>query len=96
MKQKSAQERIKEWLRENPEWYASAHLQRLPWPNKDGTLASPRSVVRRLEELAEEGILEVEYRGKNAAYYRIKAEFKKPKYTYIDLPDGSKREVLIK
>lgn len=64
---------------------ASGTLQRVEWPKwaygeKRG-LHTPRSVVRRLEELVEEGTLTVEYRS-NHAYYRVADGAKKPKYSY--------------
>lgn len=90
----SAEHKLREFLRANPEWFASAHLQRQLWSNKDGTNASPRSIVRRLEEMVEDGILEVEYRGKHAAYYRVKQEHIKPKYRYESTPTGM-REVRV-
>lgn len=59
---------------------SSGELQRREWRNANGTIATPRSIVRRLQELAEEGTLIVETR-KNHAYYsygapkRVKWEF---------------------
>lgn len=51
-----------------PAQVASGTLQRLPWKNRNGSLAVPRSVVRRLEELAEDGTLSVEIKDRHAWY----------------------------
>jgi len=80
---KSAEQSIIEFLKNNPSKYASAHLQRMLWKNKNGTNATPRSIVRRLEEntCTKEnplGILEVSYDEHNNAWYQIKAEHKAP------------------
>lgn len=61
---------LEEYLRSiAPGWVSSGELQRMPWKNKNGTLATPRSIVRRLEELAESGEIQVGYREKNHAWY---------------------------
>ncbi len=49
-------------------WFSSKFLQRLVM---DNTTQTARTAVRRLEEMAEEGILEVKYI-KGAAQYRYK------------------------
>ena len=51
---KSVQDQLLEYLQANPGVHASGTLQRLEWHNKDSTLAVPRTIVRRLQELAEE------------------------------------------
>lgn len=81
------------YLRVNGGIHASGDLQRKEWPKyaygeKKG-LHTPRSVVRRLEELAEEGKLAVEYR-KNHAWYSITEAHKKPSYNYIFTDTGVK------
>lgn len=81
------------YLRKNPGPIASGDLQRIEWPKyaygeKRG-LHTPRSVVRRLEELAEEGKIAVEYR-KNHSYYSIAESHKKPSYQYIFTDTGVK------
>lgn len=91
MKSKSAEQRIKEFLAENPAWFASGDLQRRIWLNKDGTTATPRSIVRRLEEMVEDGILEVEYRGKHAAHYRVRQDHIKKVQKVTPLSNGTVR-----
>jgi len=97
---KSVETQLIDFLKSNPTWFASGDLQRKEWRNKNGTLATPRSIVRRLEENAEgeNALLEVEYRA-NHAFYRIKQEHVKHRYEYreITLPDGKRmmREELI-
>lgn len=53
----------------SPEWFASGSIQRTVALK---TTYTPRTVVRRLEELAEKGLIEVEYRDKHHAWYRYK------------------------
>lgn len=92
----SAEQQVLTFLKENPVWFAAADLQRRDFRNKNNTLASPKAISRRLQELAEgeHALIEVEYRGKNA-FYRIKqAHIKKvQKVTY--LPNGSVRVEMI-
>lgn len=57
--------------REYPNWISSGEMQRREIKNKDGTLATPRTLVRRAEELVEDGKLEVEYRNKGHSFYRF-------------------------
>ena len=63
-------ERLVRYLQRNHGWIASGDLQRLVVAHTDYT---PRTAVRRLEELAEEGELEVKY-VKGHAWYRVKQE----------------------
>lgn len=75
---KALKARLLEYMmRHHTDWFASGFLQRLV-ANK--TTYTPRTVVRRLEELAEAGVLEVEYRDKNHAWYRYKTQplYQKP------------------
>lgn len=60
--------RLTSWLQRNPGFHASGAIQRLVANKTDYT---PRTVVRRLEELTQEGAITVEYR-KGHAYYRFK------------------------
>lgn len=90
---KSAETQLIDFLKANPSVFASAQLQRMFWKNKNGTIASPRSIVRRLEEntCTKEnplGVLEVSYIGGNA-HYQIKEEHRKKEQTvdYI-IKDG--------
>ena len=95
---KSAASNIIKFLRENPQWFPSGELQRMRFQNKDGTLASPKSIPRRLQENSEgaEALLEVEYGTKNAAKYRVKEKHIKPIYKYIPLPSGSIQEIRVR
>jgi len=80
---KSVETQLIDFLSQNPSVWASGSLQRMEWRNLNGTLATPRSIVRRLEENAEEGgVLTVSYDDHGAAQYQIKAEhvYKKPVY----------------
>lgn len=53
--------------RHHTEWVASGALQRIV---VEKTSYTPRTAVRRLEELAERGVLQVEYR-KGHAFYKF-------------------------
>ncbi len=67
MKQ-SLRERIIKYLQKRDYFVASGDIQRLAQENG---YYSPQNSGRRLRELAEEGILEVDYR-KGHAWYRYK------------------------
>lgn len=84
---KTAEQSIIDFLRSSPSKYSSASLQRMNWKNKNGTLASPRSIVRRLEENTctqdnPTGVLEVSYDDHGNAVYQIKQEHRKKIYRY--------------
>lgn len=82
---KSAEQSIIDFLRANPSRFAAAELQRMSFANKNGTLANPKAISRRLQENAEEGgMLEVTYDEHNNAWYQIKQGFEKPKKLVID------------
>ena len=90
---RSAEQNLLKFLRDDyPNWYAAAQLERMEFRNEDGTLASGKSINRRLQELRSEGLLEVEYRNKHHAHYRSVA----PKFIYTipALPDESPRKVV--
>lgn len=73
----SVSEQLKKFLQNNPNsQFSSGDLQRMIWTNKDGTIALPRTVVRRLQELAEDGTIQVTYEGDNTLYGANKAEIK--------------------
>lgn len=74
---KSVSEQLLAYLQTNPGVHASGTLQRLEWRNHTGSLAVPRSVVRRLQELAEEGKIHCEMKGNHAHYSATPIE-KKP------------------
>lgn len=65
---KSVSQQLLDYLQANPGVHASGDLQRMEWRNHTGTTAVPRSVVRRLQELAEEGKINCEMRGNHAHY----------------------------
>lgn len=76
----SLKDRLIRYLRNNHGWVSSGELQKLVM---EKTSYLPRTAVRRLEELAEEGILEVQYRAKNHAWYRLSQE-KTPEQLRLD------------
>lgn len=68
-----------------------AYLKAVGHPVASGTLQklavekagqTGRTCVRRLQELQEEGVLEVEYREKNHAWYSYKGDKSKPEKVY--------------
>jgi hypothetical protein len=92
---KSAQDNILDFLKkESPAWYAVGQLERMEFKNADNTLASGKSINRRCQELREEGKLEVDYRGKNHAYYRAsQSAFKVMKKAVFDPVTGTAKMV---
>jgi DNA-binding transcriptional ArsR family regulator len=60
-------ERLARYMRNNHGWIASGDIQRLV---SEKTSYTPSNASRRLRELAEEGVLEVQLR-KGHAYYRL-------------------------
>lgn len=86
MKQSLRNRILNYYERHKGEWIASGTLQRLV---TEKTSYTPQNVGRRLRELAEDGLLEVEYREKNHAYYRFKQQAQKPKpRIYIEVIRG--------
>lgn len=82
---KTAEQNLLDFLKENPSKWASAELQRMVFKNRNGTIATARSLVRRLEENAVEGgILKVIYDEKGNACYKIKEGYRKPPVLMID------------
>ena len=90
---KSVEQQLIDFLRENYIWFSSGDLQRKVWLNRDGSTATPRSIVRRLEENAEgdNAVFDVSYGNKGAASYRIKQEHRKVKQVVERLPDNTVR-----
>lgn len=69
MARQSLKERLEEYFKRNHSiWIASGHLQRIA---SEKTTYTPSNVSRRLRELENEGVLEVEYR-KGHAWYKLK------------------------
>ena len=89
---KSAEENLIDFLKANYGWYASPELQRMSFKNRNGSLATPRTLVRRLQENAEgpQAILEVKYEGRTT-YYRIKTAHRKLRQVVEELPSGDVR-----
>lgn len=79
MTELSLKERLTKYLRNNHGFIASGDLQRLV---AEKTTYTPRTTCRRLEELAVDGVLEVQYR-KGHAYYRI-SEVKSPQQLSLE------------
>ena len=92
---KSAEQNIIDFLKSNPSVFPAAKLQRMEFRNKNGTLASPKAISRRLQELAEgeHAILEVSYPDGKNAHYQVKQNHRKVKYLYLPQPDGSMKEI---
>lgn len=93
MEKKSLKERLVKYLKTQGGFVASGELQRIVAAK---TTYTPRTTVRRLEELAQEGTLIVEYR-KNHAYYKwadveTPAELAKRSIEWFDALQGSERE----
>lgn len=84
----SLRDRLAQYLKRNHgRWFASGELQRLVVQYTNHT---PRSCVRRLQEMTEAGTLEVEYR-KGHAYYRFSdQDYNKDMLTWFD--SGKKPE----
>lgn len=92
---KSVEQQLLDFLKSTDGRVASGQLQRMPWYNKSGRLSTPRSIVRRLEENAEEGgVLKVSYEN-GAAFYEYKKDLKPKKQIKVDLPDGSCRVMYV-
>ncbi len=91
MKGKSVEQQLLDFFRtHSTERYPSGELQRMVWSNKNGTIATPRSVVRRLQELCEEQKIH-NVGTMQAAIYTLNAEVVKPKMRQIEtyLPNGN-------
>lgn len=81
------------YFKSNPnEWIAGGVLQKMEWKNKDNTIATARTVIREVGRLKQDRLLNVEYRNKHHAFYRIKQEHKKKIYRY-ELIDGIMKEI---
>jgi len=93
---KSVQQQLLDFLRSDGGVHASGNLQRREWKNMNGTLATPRSIVRRLEELTEEGKLNVEYIN-NHSHYSANMLSVPPKKTptILEREDGSRVVVFV-
>jgi translation elongation factor EF-Tu-like GTPase len=90
---KSVEDSLLDFFREHStEKYASGELQRMSWLNKNGTVATPRSVVRRLQELAEAGKI-TNVGTMQHAVYSLNAEVVKPKMKQVVsyTPEGTIR-----
>lgn len=81
-------EQVTQYLKEQMTFVSSGSIQRKEWKNENGTLATPRSVVRRLQELVEDGTLVVEQRGRHSWYRYAKGPQKKIEYV-LEFRDGT-------
>lgn len=63
-------------LKYHTSWIPSGELQRMVWIRKDGKTATPRTIVRRLEELEGASEIAVQYDGLNAKYRSIPDDWK--------------------
>lgn len=86
---KSVSQQLLEYLQTNPGVHSSGTLQRLEWHNKDGTVAVPRTIVRRLQELAQDNKIHVEDRNGHA-HYSTESIPQKPKTVIriVETPTG--------
>lgn len=80
----SLRDRLMRYLLKQHGWVASGDLQRLVVAH---TSYTPRTAVRRLEELAEEGKLQVEYR-KGHAFYKAKSAERTAQMTIVEKFDA--------
>ena len=87
---KSIEVQLVDFLRSSGGVFSAGDLQRREWRNKNGTLAVPKSVSRRLQELAADGkIIPKEINGHT--HYSINAQrvpLKKTP-TILEREDGS-------
>lgn len=92
---KSVSQQLLDYLHQNKGVFASGTIQRMEWRNANGTLATPRSLVRRLQELAERGEIQVQEINGHAHY---SAEFipppKKQQITFKENEFGERIAVL--
>lgn len=92
----SAQDKILEYLLEKAgEWHPTGNLQRMEWKNEDGTLAIPRTVQRRLQNLEEKSLIAVQYEGKSCKYRYIPEKYR-PRYIPSSKRPIGQRNVLWK
>lgn len=90
---KSAEDKLLMFFRENSnKEFASGEIQRMSFSNKNGTLATPRSLVRRMQELCEEGkILNVGT--DKGAVYKLNTGVVQPRMKQVveQMPDNTVR-----
>lgn len=86
---KSVQQQLLDFLRSSPGLHPSGDLQRRLWTNKDGTTAVPRTIVRRLQELAEDGKIFAEIVNGHTLYH-ADPKSKEPVYAWTEVktPEG--------
>lgn len=89
---KSAEQNIIAFLKENPSVWSASALERMSFRNKNGTLANPKAISRRLQENAiEGGVLQVSYDAHGGAQYQIKDEHKKKERKIVQMFDATGR-----
>lgn len=86
-------DQLVKYLLDNEGSHASGELQRIYWSKyaygeKRG-FHTPRSVVRRLEELAEENLINVEYKQNHAWYSAVREKLTPKKQIVTILPSGA-------
>jgi hypothetical protein len=82
MTELSLKERLAIYFRRHPQWISSGDIQRLVMERTNYTA---QNVGRRLRELENDGVLQVEYR-KSHAWYRAKA--KTMEHWFHELPEA--------
>lgn len=94
MRSKSVEEKILDFFYNHPgEQWHSGELQRLEWKNANNSVATPRSVVRRLQELCNEGKI-ANIGTMKEAIYTLKAEPPKKQQIIFKEVNGERIAVL--
>jgi DNA-binding HxlR family transcriptional regulator len=94
---KSVKQQVLEFLQNSPGAHHSGAIQRMDFRTKKNGLASGDSLKRRLNELAEEGLIHSRIEN-NQAYFSISESHKKRVHTFVPvIVDGVRmmREVII-
>lgn len=91
---KSVEQNILKFFQERPgQVFDSGDIQRMIWKNKNGTIAKPKSVSRRLQELAEDKKL-LNMGDSHSARYTLAGEPpRRPQVVFIER-DGQRIAVL--
>jgi hypothetical protein len=86
----SVKEQLFRYLRANPGSHAKGNLERMEWRTREGKLATPENIGRRLRELENEKKIQVEQR-KNHDWYSVSSAHVPKRQIVQQLPDGSVR-----
>ena len=84
---KSITAQLLDYLQANHGVFASGTLQKLEWRNKSGSTAVPRTIVRQLQHLAEQGKINVQIIN-NHAHYSAQPIPPPKKQVVKELPNG--------